>query len=500
MSQSYAEKLRRKLSARNVTAIFIFGAIVLVFVFFGLPGKMGMGIGSVARVNETLISVADFQREEQRVQKMQEYYAQMLGQPTNFNPERQRDIRRQAVQSLVNMELLSQVGHSEGIKATNLEIIDQLHQIPEFQQEGRFKSDLYFRLLESNRLSPAEFEKSIRKQIEQGRMQKIFSIAAQPNQLELEKQKSLRETKWNIAFVKLNSGDENKVSQAQEAEAKKSLQSEEFAKRVEDEYKANIQEYNNKEQVKAQHILIGFKSGDKASEQKALEKIQAIKKRAETEDFGKLASELSEDPGSKSKKGDLGFFTRGKMVPEFENAAFGAPVGVVSEPVKSSYGYHLIKVNEKISSRFEDHKIKIAAKILMREALEKKMKTIEDILTQGNETALSAELKSLGLNWEETGYFELGAEYIPKLSGENVASAVFQLSPAQPLAKQIVRSGGEKYILKLKDSKNESAVAKGNDSEVDSIKQRRAMQLMESWVDGYRKNSTVEINNQVITQ
>ena len=108
MSQSYAEKLRRKLSTKNVTAIFVFGAIVLVFVFFGMPGKMGMGIGSVARVNETLISVADFQREEQRVQKMQEYYAQMLGQPVPTDPQRQKDIRRQALQSLVNTELLSQ--------------------------------------------------------------------------------------------------------------------------------------------------------------------------------------------------------------------------------------------------------------------------------------------------------------------------------------------------------------------------------------------------------
>ncbi len=498
MSYSIAEKLRRRISARNITSILVFGAILMVFVFFGLPGKMGMDVGSVARVNETFISLADFQKEEQRVQKMQEYYAQMLGQPTSSSPERQRDIRRQAVQSLVNMELLSQAGHSQGIKATNTEIVDQIRQIPEFQQNGHFQSDLYFRLLEANRLSPSEFEKSVRKQIEQTRTQKIFEIAAAPNQLELEQQKALKEIKLNVAFVKLNTDSGNKVSSTMEAEAKKSLQNPEFAKRVEDEYKANLEEYSKKEQVKAQHILIGFKAGDASSEKNALAKIQEIKARASKEDFGKLATELSEDPGSKAKKGDLGFFTRGKMVPEFENVAFSASIGVISEPVKSPFGYHLIKVNEKISSQFEDQKLPLAARILARDALDKKMKILEDLLAQGNETSLNAELKNLGLNWQETGYFELGAESIPKLEGENLSSAVFQLNSKNPISKQIVRSAGEKYILKLKDTKKESIASK--DGGKDELKQRRAMQLLESWVENYRKTATIEINNQLISR
>ena len=495
MSQSLAEKLRRRMSARNVTSILIFGAIVLVFVFFGLPGKMGMGIGSVARVNETLISLAEFQKEEQRVQKMQEYYAQMLGQPVSFDAERQKEIRRQAVQRLVNMELLAQAGHSQGIKASNNEVIDQIRQIPEFQQDGRFQSDLYFRLLEANRLSANEFESSVRKQVEQTRTQKVFEIAATPTQLELEQQKSLKEIKWNVAFVKLNSSAEGKISAAMEGEAKKALANPDFLKRVEDEYKANIQDYTKKDQVKAQHILASFKPGDAAGEKKALEKITAIKERAQKEDFGQLATELSDDPGSKTKKGDLGFFTREKMVPEFSNPAFESPVGEVTGPFKSQFGYHLIKVNEKKLTSLDEQRVEIAAKILAREALEKKTKSIEEDLAQGNESALNAELKSLGLQWQETGFFDLGVEMVPKLEGENLASAVFQLSPASPLSKQIVRSGGEKYILKLKETKKETVAM--NDAEKDSLKQRQAMQMLESWVENYRRSATVEINNQV---
>lgn len=495
MSHSLAERLRRRISARNVTSILIFGAIVMVFVFFGLPSKMGVGMGSVARVNDTLISLAEFQKEEQRVQKMQEYYAQMLGQPTSFDPERQKDIRRQAVQRLVNMELLSQAGHAQGIKATNAEIVDQIRQIPEFQQNGHFQSDMYFRLLEANRLNAAEFESNVRKQVEQTRTQKIFEIAAVPSQLEVEQQKSLKEIKWNVAFVKLNPSNEGKVPAAMEAEAKKSLANPDFLKRVEDEYKANIQEYSKKEQVKAQHILISVKAGDTEGDKKAHERILAIKERAAKEDFGKLAAEVSEDPGSKTKNGDLGFFSRGKMVPEFEVAAFASPIGEVTGPVKSQFGYHLIKVSEKISSKLEDHQLNIAVKILTRDALDKKLKVIEEHLQQGNESALNAELNSLGLSWQETGYFELGAEMIPKLEGENISSAVFQLSPKNPLSKQIVRSGGEKYILKLKDSKKESVA--NNEADKDSIKQRQAMQMLESWVENYRRTATIEINNQV---
>lgn len=496
MSHSLAERLRRRISARNVTSILIFGAIVMVFVFFGLPGKMGIGMGSVARVNETLISLAEFQKEEQRVQKMQEYYAQMLGQPSKFDPEQQKDIRRQAVQRLVNMELLSQAGHAQGITATNTEIVDQIRQIPEFQQNGHFQSDLYFRLLEANRLNAAEFESSVRKQVEQTRTQKIFEIAAVPNQLEVEQQKALKEIKWNVAYVKLNSSGEGKASAAIEAEAKKSLTDPEFLKRVEDEYKANIQEYTQKEQVKAQHILVSFKNGDTDAEKKALEKVRAIKERTTKEDFGKLAAELSDDPGSKAKKGDLGFFSRGKMVPEFETAAFAAKVGEVSEPVKSQFGYHLIKVNEKISSSLEEQRMNVAVKILTRDALDKKLKIIEEHLQQGNESALNAELASLGLAWQETGYFELGADMIPKLSGEGVSSAVFRLSAKKPLSQQIVRSGGEKYILKLKDSKKETVAS--SDADKDTLKQQQAAQMLESWVENYRRSATIEINNQVL--
>jgi len=85
--------------------------------------------------------------------------------------------------------------------------------------------------------------------------------------------------------------------------------------------------------IKCSHILV-----KKQSESLAI--VERLKK---GEKFGKLAKELSIDSGSAKRDGNLGYFRRGKMVKPFEDAAFRLEVGEVSEPVKSEYGYHLIK-------------------------------------------------------------------------------------------------------------------------------------------------------------
>jgi len=91
------------------------------------------------------------------------------------------------------------------------------------------------------------------------------------------------------------------------------------------------------EQVHASHILV-------ATEKEALDILAKIKA---GDDFATLARQYSQDPGSSGQGGDLGFFPRGAMVPEFENAAFSLAVGQVSNPVQTAFGFHLIKVLEK---------------------------------------------------------------------------------------------------------------------------------------------------------
>ena len=85
--------------------------------------------------------------------------------------------------------------------------------------------------------------------------------------------------------------------------------------------------------IKCAHILV----------QKQSEAIAILDKIKKGEKFGKLAKELSIDTGSAKRDGNLGFFGRGKMVKEFETAAFNLQVGQISEPIKTQYGYHIIK-------------------------------------------------------------------------------------------------------------------------------------------------------------
>ncbi|HZK33042.1 MAG TPA: peptidylprolyl isomerase [Tissierellaceae bacterium] len=117
---------------------------------------------------------------------------------------------------------------------------------------------------------------------------------------------------------------------------------------MQDYFEENKSVLAQKEEVKASHILVDTK-----------EEADEVKEKLDSgEDFGELAKEHSKD-GSSEAGGDLGFFGKGKMVPEFEEVAFKLGIDEISEPVKSEFGYHIIKVHEKIEGKnpsFEDMK------------------------------------------------------------------------------------------------------------------------------------------------
>jgi peptidyl-prolyl cis-trans isomerase C len=114
-------------------------------------------------------------------------------------------------------------------------------------------------------------------------------------------------------------------------------------------YEANKAEFEQPETVKASHILFRVNKDD--SEEvvnKKLEQAKSAEARAKKgEDFATLAKELSEEPGAKESAGDLGFFPKDRMVPEFANAAFNKKVGDISDPVRTQFGWHIIKVTDK---------------------------------------------------------------------------------------------------------------------------------------------------------
>lgn len=135
---------------------------------------------------------------------------------------------------------------------------------------------------------------------------------------------------------------------------------------TEDEMRKHFEEhstdYEQKEQVKARHILVD-------SEEEAKAVLERLKK---GEDFAKLAKEKSKDTLSAANGGDLGFFERGRMVPEFEKVAFSLPTGGLSEPVKTSYGYHIIQVLEKKEAKkpsFEEVRSQVESDLKSEKAI-----------------------------------------------------------------------------------------------------------------------------------
>lgn len=148
-------------------------------------------------------------------------------------------------------------------------------------------------------------------------------------------------------------------------------------------YDAHKGEYEN---AKARHILIRFQGSrvplkpdqKDLSEADALAKTQALRQRiAKGEDFAAVAKAESDDTGSGAQGGDLGSFGRGRMVPAFEQAAFSLPIGELSQPVKSPFGFHLIQVQERGAKPLAEVKAEIE-KRLTSEGAQKAMESYKN--------------------------------------------------------------------------------------------------------------------------
>lgn len=143
------------------------------------------------------------------------------------------------------------------------------------------------------------------------------------------------------------------------------------------------------EEVRARHILV-------ESEAKAKEIFELI---AHGEDFARMAKQHSKDPGSKDDGGDLGYFTKGQMVPQFEEAAFKLKKGDISQPVQSQFGWHVIKLEDRRqrgAPPFDQIKDRIIASLIHRKAQEVGQKLREAAKLEFVDPALKAEVEEEG--------------------------------------------------------------------------------------------------------
>ena len=152
-------------------------------------------------------------------------------------------------------------------------------------------------------------------------------------------------------------------------------------------YKEHADEFRTPETIQARHILIkADKSASEEEKQKQKAKAEELLGKIKGgEDFAKLAGEFSDDPGSKTKGGDLGYFAKGSMVPAFEEAAFSLKPGEVSGLVETDFGYHIIKAEDKkeaVLEPYETIKDKVKAQALEEKRKAKVTQFVEKALKE----------------------------------------------------------------------------------------------------------------------
>ena len=197
------EKIRKPGRAKNIVSYVIFGLICLVFVFIGVPLSQFSGMGGGALVvNNKVISWSEYKS-----------YLEMLEQQAQgstgrgLEAQRQGQLRRQAIDTLLSTELMIQEAQKSGFVVSKKAVQDKIVEIPFFQEEGRFMHSKYHSFLEARRFSASYFESLIRKEIQTARFQNVFNLTVHTSKAEKTRKQKLDSFKLQVSYVQFASGD-----------------------------------------------------------------------------------------------------------------------------------------------------------------------------------------------------------------------------------------------------------------------------------------------------
>lgn len=363
--------MRKRAQSPWIKVVFVI--IVLVFIFwgFGSSFRNGSSVEGIATVGKETISQREFQRAYDNLKAMyRDAYKD------HFTPDliQALNLKQQTLDQLINSKLLQQEARRIGFTVDDMELRDSIRNISIFQTNGQFNQMQYLRVLNYLRMSPGEFEGGQRGDLLQKKLQRLITDAVPATEEETKELYRLGQERVNVSFVKIASADllgqvtiEKKESEEYYNSHRESFREPERVRftyiayppaHFESQVQVSPQDeeafYNNHKndrfttpaQVHARHILFSVEQGaTDADKAKIKETATGVLTRARTgEDFATLAKTYSQDPGTAPKGGDLGFFPRGRMVKEFEEAAFNLSAGSISNLVESQFGYHIIKV------------------------------------------------------------------------------------------------------------------------------------------------------------
>ncbi|MEW6320787.1 MAG: peptidyl-prolyl cis-trans isomerase [Acidobacteriota bacterium] len=350
--------------------------VVLTFVVFYIPDFLQTSTGAapsavLADIEGETVTVGAFQR---RYSAQLQAYRSAYGSQISEQLLRQLGIEQQILQQLVDEEAMLVEARRQGLRVSDAEIRERILSLPAFQENGQFIGEQRYRQLlqfQNPPVTPAEFEANMRRALLVQKLRDTVSGWISVSDAEVADEFRTRNEKVTLEVVPLTADAFRNQVSVTEAEVASYFETNKESYRIgekrkisyalvdvdrvresitvpEEEiaafYEQNRQQYTTPAQVRASHILFHL---DGANEADVRAKAEEVLKQARAgADFAELARRYSQDESNKDSGGDLDYFGRGRMVPEFEAAAFAMKTGEISDLVKTDFGLHIIKVTD----------------------------------------------------------------------------------------------------------------------------------------------------------
>jgi peptidyl-prolyl cis-trans isomerase D len=416
------------------------GLVVVAFILFYIPDFL-RGSGADAASGDTIatvqgrdITTGEFRR---TYQAQLQAYRSAYGGNMSDQLLKQLGVEQQILQQMVDERAALAEADRLGVSASDEEVRQRIFSTPAFQDNGAFIGEQrYQQLLRMQRppLVPSEFEESVRRQIIVDKLRASLTDWLSVPDRELEQEYRRRNDKVKLAVVSFTADSFRGQVAASDAEVtsyfdghKNDFKIPEKRKiryllididavrakvtippaDVERAYNNGIDQYTTPEQVRASHILLKTDGKDDAAVKAKAEEL--LKQARAGADFADLAKKNSEDDASAKNGGDLDYFGRGRMVPEFDQAVFAMAPGQISDLVKTQYGYHIIKlVDKKVATTRTLAEVR--QQITDQLAYERAQAQAADLSTAlEKQIAKPADLdkaaKAQGLTVQESGFF-----------------------------------------------------------------------------------------------
>jgi peptidyl-prolyl cis-trans isomerase D len=414
------------------------GLVVLTFIAFYIPEFLqkpdAAGLrDTVASVNGHEITVGEFRGRYD--QQMRAYRAQFGGQ-VDEALLRQLRVEQKVLSDMIEEEVAVLEAGRRGIKVSDEELAQEIMSYPVFVENGQFIGDVRYRqILQANTppLSVSEFEEGLRRDLLVRKLRSALTDWMSVSESDLEKAYRERNEKVKLQVVALTAdkfrdkvmvsdadvaahfdahkaeyriGEQRKIKyvllDTQQARLKVVVTPQE----VERYYDQNKERYTTPEQVRASHILFKTEGKDEAKVRAQAEDV--LKQVKAGGDFAALAKKYSEDT-SKDNGGDLDYFGRGRMVPEFEREVFDKlKVGETSDLVKSQFGFHIIKLTDKkpeVTRPLAEVRMEIQEQLLNDKVNQQVVKEVTDLGTVKTAADLDRAANTLNTKVQESEFF-----------------------------------------------------------------------------------------------